>query len=383
MTAPISSDDSLAKAISFLSTDRMTEALSILQRFDIVTWAELDDLITVGVFDPDIQRGMFTNARRNRDNGVPWPCMVPGLDVELRIAISHSFHIADRIGGITALGSMVFEPHVSIDSWRIYRPDILTENAVEGSFAIMAGMPRMGKTSGGGYIMEQDVKVGKVVISNILIRAPVEGYRYVKDAKALFETIGSIPAGTKWRFVLDEGGLVANKKDAMTKRVKELEGLFRVMGKLEGSLLFIEQRPESVPTILQEWSRSRFYAIEPGLMFIDLDGPNLRFRRTVRDFPPTSLPYDTRDVAYFPVNINTAALFASISGANDQKEAIREFMAGRGKPAEEPTEAAPIKPCAWPKCRNTFQTTDGRRRYCEEHISTQRMHPQRHSAGGV
>src|SRR6266480_1312735 len=358
MSERITSDDSIGKAMSLLATDRMTEALSILRRLDMMTWEELDDLLTVGVFDVDTQRGLFENSRKNRNQGVPWPAMVPGLDVQLRIAVSHSFHIADRLG-ITSLGSMVFEPHQDIDSFLLYRPSILTANLVEGAFGTMSGLPRQGKTNAGCIMMEQTVQDGMVAISNVLPKTPSDQYRYVNDAKALFRAVADIPAGTKWRFILDEGGLIANKKDAMTKRVKELEGLFRVIGKLEGSLVFIEQRVESVPTILQEWSRSNFFAVKPGVLFMDLNGPNITLRRTVKDFPRTTLPFDTRDIAYFPVNVNTASLFASISGAADQKEAIREFISSGGKSA--PVESKPLTTLKCSVCGKEFQTNDGRR----------------------
>lgn len=328
----ITDEDNLGKALILNASEKMSDFLNLCARWQTVTWEELDNVITVGVWDPDKQLAMFNevHAARQRKS---MPCLVPGLLTRLRVAVSHSFHVADKIGGVSGVGSMVFDDHRRVRSWHIYNPRILTANFNEGNFGRIAGLPRRGKTNTGCVWMEQWASQGNIAFSNIMPdpEAPIDPrYQYVKDALALFQAVAIIPDGVKWSFILDEGGLMYSKADAATTRNKELDKFVRVIGKLHGNLIIIEQRPESVPTIVQDFATSLFYCESPGIVDIELKGPMLAFRDRVKDFPKTSLPMQTYDIAYFNINVKIVPMLNVLSGKKDVKDALRMFLEESG-----------------------------------------------------
>ena len=320
-------DDSLGKALMLTSTERMHEALDLLDRFPQLTYSDVRNMMTTGVWNKDEQRGMLELIDSERAKGNP-PAQIPNLELELRQAISTSFHVADKMGGITGIGSMVFDRSRGMNDWDIYNPALLTMNYREGQFGRINGMPGMGKTNLACRMMEQWHSEGKVAISNIFPTSPDDRYVYAPSAKALLKAIVATPADVVWHFWLDEGGLVMDKKEAMTRRSRDLEHLFRIIRKLHGNLTFIEQREDSVPTLLFEWSTSLFFCHEPKVVTFDLRGPFKRAKGKVFGFPETKLPYQTYDPAYFKFNINVEKLFETLSGATDPKAAIQRFLVG-------------------------------------------------------
>lgn len=348
------SDVNLGEYVMMESTRRANEALNIFRRWSIVTYDDVEDYITVGVRGADAER-LLKLVREERTKGTPSPAAIPNLDVELRLAIFRTFQTVDMVGGISALGSMVFRRDLGPKSWRIYNPGVLTANYDEGNFGRVSGRPRKGKTNLFCVLMERWAEDGNVVFSNVLpntikglgperLEEPVpwgpdDRCVYVRHAKALFKGIADLGKDERWLFGLDEGGLIYSKPDAATRRAKDLDKLVRVLGKLHGSMVIIEQRPESVPTILQEFSSSSYFCEEPGIVDIELKGPRLEFHERVKDFPRTSLPFDTYDIAYWSLNVNVASIFAALSGTADPKETLRAFM------SKAPVEIANVKNC--------------------------------------
>lgn len=325
----ITDQDNLGKALILNSSEKMAEFLNICRRWRTVTWEELDNIITVGVWDPAQQTAMFNEAHNAKASGSAMPYLMPGFLTRLRVAVSASFHIADKVGGVSGVGSMVFDEQAKMRSWKIYNPRILTANFREGNFGRFAGLPRKGKTNNACVWMEQWAADGNIAFSNILPDpdAPVDPrYQYVRDAMALFLAVSTLPEGVLWTFVHDEGGLMYSKADAATRRAKDLDKFARVIGKLHGNYIIIDQRPESVPTIIQDFATSLFYCEQPGVMDIELRGPNLAFRDRVRDFPKTTLPMQTYDIAFFNINVNIVKMLDALSGSHDVKETMREFL---------------------------------------------------------
>jgi len=321
-------EDSLGKMLILTSTERMNQVLDLLKRFPQLTYEDVIDLITVGVWEREQQKKLFADVMIARDAGIPSPALVPNLEFHLREQISASFHVADKIGGVSGIGSMVFVRENGRNPWEVYNPELLTRNFHEGQFGRISGLPRMGKTNTACRIMEQwAIRSDQIAISNILQTKEDRRYRYARDSHALFEEISRLEAGQRFVFVMDEGGLVYAKIDASTRRAKTLDRLVRIIGKLHGSMILVEQRVESVPTILQEFSTCLFFAERPGIVHIDLRGPALHFKTIVRGFPKTTLPFDTYDIAYFPVDEDeTNGLFEAVSGATDVRGAMKRYL---------------------------------------------------------
>lgn len=339
----ITSDDSIGKATILTAEERMTEALDLIHDLDGWSWQNLEDFITVGVREPQDQRALFAmiaDARAPIPGEVPAnkPSEIRNLDAELRMAVTHSFNAVDHLG-LSALGSMVFKPSMNLRSWHIYNPAILIANFEEGNFGRIGGVPGSGKTNTGCVLIEQWVKAGPnhIAFTNIKPKGAMQYENrqivYVKDAKELFIGISKLLPGETWIMVLDEGGLIYSRPDAATRRAKDLDKLMRIIRKLHGSFIIIEQRVESVPLILQEFSTTVLYCpvklmegSHTARLNIELRGPKLAFRDRVKDFPPTKMPFDTYDIAFWSININVYAMFAAISGTEDANQAIADFI---------------------------------------------------------
>jgi len=356
-------NDSLGQMVMIESTKRMSQALERLRLFKMWSWQDAVDFVTVAVWDVQEQEAFLNLIRASQATGAASPSVgIKNFEDKLRIATAHSFHIADRIGGITGLGTMVFEPNGGLRTWRIYNPSILTANLEErGNFARINGVPGTGKTNTGCVISEHFASLpSHVSIGNVRMLKPDPRFIYAKDARALFESIANLPYDVTWGFTHDEGGLSYSKPDQATRRVKDLDKLMRCVRKLGGSYILIEQREDSVPNIIIEFAKNIFYTEAKGIVSIEMRGPNLAFRDTVKDFPKTTLPFDTDDIAMFDVNVDIQKLFTAISGSGDPKGSLREFLASETKGPKE-------RVCAKPGCGIAFISDDHRVRYCETH----------------
>ncbi len=342
----ITSDDSIGKATILTAEERMTEALDLIHDLDGWSWQNLEDFITVGVREPQDQRALFTmisDARNPIPGEIPAhkPAEVRNIDAELRMAVTHSFNAVDHLG-LSALGSMVFRPSTTIRSWNIYNPTILIANFEEGNFGRISGVPGSGKTNVGCHMILQWVQSNNnhIAFTNIKPKGAQQYVNphiiYVRDAKEFFLGISRLLPDERWIMFLDEGGLIYGRPDAATRRAKDLDKLMRIVRHLHGSFVIIEQRQESVPLILQEFSTTNLYCpiklvegAKSARLNLELRGPKLAFRDRVKDFPPVDLkeiPFDTYDWAFWSVNINVYAMFAAVSGSDDPYGAIGDFV---------------------------------------------------------
>jgi len=320
--------DRLGRMVILESSNRMTQALSRLRRFETWSWQDYDEFITTAVWEENKARYFYGMARKAREKGLASPARILNLDVELRLALSTSFHVVDHASGLTGLGSMVFDVEDGHRSWKLYNPNLLTANYQKrGQFGYINGIPGSGKTNTACVISEYYVRrPNRVAIGNIKMKTPDSRFVFAPDGKTLLRTIANLPYTTEWLFTLDEGGLNYGKPDQSTSRVKDLDKFARVIRKLGGSFNLVEQRPESVPNIITEFARNVFYCERRGVVYIDLRGPYRRFRDTVRGFPKTTLPFDTDDIAMFELKINVERMFDALTNSDDPKRDLRRFL---------------------------------------------------------
>lgn len=360
-------EDSLGKAVMIESTKRMSQALDLLHRFKMWTWQDAYDFVTVAIWNERDQEAFFNMLRASQKGGAPSPALgIKDLDLKLRVSMAQSFHVVDHAGGITGLGSMVFVPNDGYRTWRIYNPSILTANyQTEGNFGRISGVPGTGKTNTGCVISEQWAsEPNHFAIGNIRMKPDVERFLFTKDAKSFLMTIATLPKDAKWLFTLDEAGLIYAKPDQATRRVKDLDKFMRVVRKLKGSINLIEQREDAVPTLIQEFAKNIFYCESKGIVSIEMRGPNLAFRDTVKDFPKTTLPFDTYDIAYFPINVDIQKLLASISGAEEPMKALAQFLEIQDAPVKQYLE----KTCAFAGCGKSLVGMHPNARYCSNNV---------------
>lgn len=364
--------DSLAIGIMLESTKRANLAENKLRQFDSWAWKDYESFITWMAWDDAKQLYFFSIEEQAVAKGANAPKDVaikhgPPLLVELRMAVSASFHVVDHLGGISGLGSMISEPDEGLRSWRIYNPSVLTANYSEnGTIGRFNGELGSGKTSGACVQIEQWLKESDThwVIGNIKMFKPIERYIYVTRASEFLRAVANMPKGAVWIFYMDEGGLNYSKPDQTTKRVRQLDKLMRLIRKFHGSFNLIEQREESVPNLIIEWARNifRFEKGKAHIVHIELRGPELSFRDTVKSFPKTTLPFDTDDPAMFEFDIDIEALHDAISGEENVMASIVEFLDKK----DQESGVAP-KPCAMDGCPNVFMEKDKRIKFCPEH----------------
>lgn len=319
-------EESLGKELMLLSTERMIDFLNMMERFSQLTFEQVIDIITTGVWDREDQRNLLDLIEQARADGLTIPFQIENLSKELRAAVSHSFHIADRVGGVSGVGSMVFQRNRGLPPWRLYNPECLVENFTDGVFGRVSGKPRKGKTNLACVLIEN--RGDLTILSNIRQTESTDAWTFVKSSKGLFQAIVSLPEGRRWLFILDEPAIAGySKADASTRRAKDLDKLSRVIGKLRGNLLLLEQRPAAVPTTIQEFATVFVFCHDKrGVVSFDFKGPELRASFTVQSFPKTVLPYDTRDIAFFNTkDIDLPALLEAVSG-QDPKAAMLAFV---------------------------------------------------------
>lgn len=352
------------------SEKRMNQAISRLRHIKMWSFQDAREFVMAGVWQEE-KAMMFLNLideAEKRQFASPY-LGIKDLEKRLRIAIGTSFHVVDHAGGITGLGSMVFEPDQGKHTWRLYdrnAPSILVANLVtRGNFCRTAGVPGTGKTNLGCILSEEYVKLpNHVAIGNIRMLTPDPRFIYVKDAKGLFQQIASLPVDANWLFTHDEGGLSYSRPDQATRRVKDLDKLMYCVRKLGGSYNLIEQREDSVPKVIMEFAKNIFYCESKGTVSIEMKGPELAFRDTVKDFPKTTLPFDTDDIAMFDINVDVQKIFSYISGSEEPRKALREFMEVEDRPVKDYLE----KVCAFPGCGKSLIGMHPNAKYCSNNI---------------
>ncbi|SRR6266566_1015942 len=349
---------------------RMTQGLERLRHIKMWSFQDAREFVTVAIWRQD-QAELFL-AMLNDAERMEWASPYLGikdLEDKLRLEMMNSFHVVDHAGGITGLGSMVFSPDLGYHTWKLYdrnAPSILVANLVHrGNFCRTAGVPGSGKTNLGCVISEEYVKLpNHFAIGNIRMMKPDPRFIYAKDARSLFVAISNLPDDSFWLFNHDEGGLSYAKPDQATRRVKDLDKLMFCIRKLGGSYNLIEQREDSVPKVIMDFAKNIFYCESRGIVSIEMRGPELAFRDTVKDFPKTSLPFDTNDIAMFDINIDVQRLFSFISGRDDAKQAMKEFLNIEDQPKKEYLE----KVCAFPGCGRSLVGMHPNARYCSNNV---------------
>lgn len=322
-------DSGINKERMLLATERMMDFQDLVERWPSLKWEDVERIVLVGVSNAAEQQRMLAAMVKEQGRGVPAPSGIRNFREELMLAVAATFRSVDRMG-ISALGAMVFKPRIAPE-WDDYRPSILIDNFFEGQFGRIGGNPRMGKTALACYMIELWLLTSPTneAFGNIVIKDPPARYTYVRNCRQLLLGIANMPEGSLGLFFLDEGAVAGfAKQDAATRRAKDVSRLLRVIGKLHFSMVYIDQVVEAVPTIIQTFSTCRYFCHAPGVVSIDLDGPKKWFHTKVRQIPLTKLKFDSRDLTKFNVaDVALDALFETLGGATDPKEAIRSLLA--------------------------------------------------------
>ena len=310
---------------SDIASKRMNQFLNLMDRFDSLEWKTIRNIVTTGIWDKREQTRLFLLIEDSKLKNKQ-PKDVNGLETSLRAAVPASFHIAERIGGLSGIGSMVFEPEETSDDYKLCNPDLLILNIDEGSFARISGPPRKGKTNTACVMIERWIKTGMLCFTNIYLKKKIEGITYVNDARGLLTAIANSNKG--FLFVYDEGQASGySTQTATSLESRYTDNLFRVIGKMMGNVIYIDQIEMKTPNVIKEWAMTKATMTQDkGVIFIDLYDPN-KFHKLVKNFPKTDLSFVTRDIASFDMNVNVERMFQLVSGKPDEaKQIMLKFL---------------------------------------------------------
>lgn len=323
--------EAVAKMKVLESEKRMAEAIDNLRRFRTLSLEEMADFVMAYVPTSSIKETMLTNIiQAKSDGGMLDPQDYVTLELQLRMLIPQKFEVMDSL---SALGSTRVPPEMyGYETWHYVNPNILVANFGERCFGYIAGNPNMGKTNIGCLILEEWAKLGKLTIGNIgMTKEPGIDYHHVSKISALLR-LGAEAAlrGEPWIFIGDEGGLWYLRAEAMRRENRGQDKLARILGKLGGNLVIIEQREGSVPTTIEEFSRNAYYCPNVGKVWLNFEGPKAKVRKKLKDVPRTKLPYDPQDIAYLHYDVDVDKLFQTVSHAEGsstrQARMILEFL---------------------------------------------------------
>jgi len=315
--------------VAMIARERSLQFQSFMTRWRFGSWDDVLSIINTCIWNPKVQATLMAAARKALQLGIlPYEC--EGLDWGLRQAVADTFKTVDPSSGISGVASMVVGlSGTDIPTWRVFNPDILIERFVhDGGFGLCNGSPRAGKTNSMVVLIECFIKYGGVVISNI---RPIgdAAWTYARSLTQLLQAYMLIDGDKQVLFVLDEGGLILDRKEAMAKRVREMEHFFRIAAKLRIGFIMIEQREQSVPKILEDWTTFRLFAHHPGIISLELKNEGgVYFNQRIRGFPKAE-HYDTRDIAWFKVDVNIAKLLEHLSetaSSSTHKAEIKAFL---------------------------------------------------------
>jgi len=316
--------------------ERMENGLAWFRRWDTLSWLDVEEFIGACVRNAQDQDTLLAYIRDEASNGTPTPAAAEGLKDKLRKSFRRSF----ETDALSAMGAIVVPHQEHMFSWKVFETDPLAANYGEGEFGRISGPPRKGKTNTACVIMDRWIARGNLAFSNIKNLDGVPGHVYTETGKTLIRAaIAASRAKQRWLWVMDEGAIAGwTNQEWMTRRSRDLNKFIRVVGKLRGNLVMVEQDPRAVPRLIVDWARNTYYCSSEGYVSIDLRGPHLVWRQDVRDFPKTRLPYDSRDIAAFRVDVDVDEMFQAIAGAGDQLAAMLEYI---DRPAKAKREGSP------------------------------------------
>lgn len=329
-------------SLARIAEEKMAQFLKLMDRWETVDWKTVKHINTTAVWEHKEKDEIFEIIRKNTDPlNYKRPADVDGLEYRLLRVVPRTFLMAEKYTGATGIGSMIFETSSISDDYEYYDKDLPIKGYNEGNFGRLSGPPRQGKTNFACVQIERWTDKKRVYLTNIAKKEETNVFIHCKDARSLFENLCTIQRQTKVIFGYDEAGLTDSKAHASTLHARYMNDLYRVWGKFWGNALYIDQLYTKCPEFIESVATNIYHAIQPGTIYFELSG-DYEFRRALTNFPKTTLPYDTRDLAYFDSRtLNVEAMFASISGITNEKErfdAMRDFLKS---PASYPKNTAP------------------------------------------
>lgn len=338
--------DDIEKLRILTAENRFREGLRWLSDFERVDWNEVRDFVSSYVLPgpepdyPEYRAFMLIAKEGERIHKKPFE--YPDLADQLRFEMSRKFSALDSL---SVLGAIVTpNDQGNAMPWSMLSPNyFLLPFENEGGFLTITGKPRTGKTCIACLIAEYwgTKYPGAEVLTNIPLKHECPGIRQVSTmTELLYGIADALEMERRWLWEFDEAGLAWLKTDAIKTGPRGLDKFSRIVPKLGGSLIVIEQRIEGISTTISDFTMSHIYCERPGFALADLPS----HKTAIRAIPkPKVFLYRPGETGYFEVDINMdkfleAFKFVADAGAKTQAERIRDFLKEEARLKEKPRD---------------------------------------------
>lgn len=223
----------------------------------------------------------------------------------------------------------------SADSFIDRSEHFFLKNLKPFGYMTFTGDPGTGKTDTACSFMELCLRDPEFrVATNIWMKDgqyPENVQRVTKLSEAIVTCIDNqLRHGAITNLILDELPQVFNRKRATSGKYVNMEKMLLLLRKAGGNFLGIIQRPEDVPSVVESFSHVSIFKVEKDKMIFKRN----RETYVIKHVPGTKLPFDTKDMASFIMDIDMDELHEYVSNLDKQTNqllAIRDYLDARGK----------------------------------------------------
>jgi hypothetical protein len=341
----------------------------MLRNFKTATWDECRTFVRSFLPPGDEMLRLFQDFRHwESRNMEPWQVTeTPSGNLEDDLSVGMA-QFRSTLDSLSLVGSTIRpQGYTESLSWNILSPDFFlepfTERNTSGGFLTITGPPRRGKSGVACLYAQMWLREfpETEVLTNVPLEKMTDHVRPVTEIYGLLQAVGdALIAKRRWLWTYDEPSLSGwMKSDAQSGRSKNLERFARIIPKLGGSFIYIEQRKEGVPTTISDFAQAHIHCSNPGSVFADLPGK----RGPINHVPkPHTITYRTGEAGYFEIppdfpwdNLFKALRFdpktntIEASDEGTQGERIQKFLAEIESDQERPTFDAVCLKCghAW------------------------------------
>ena len=191
-----------------------------------------------------------------------------------------------------------------------------------GVITLITGNLGTGKTDFAMTLADVARRRGYYILTNVVLLRDVE---HIKTVTKASELLSELAKEKRYVTILDEAALFANSKDIQGKENKRLVKLLMMIRKLGSSVIFINQRDMETIKTIRHLTVYEFKKVSKKEVLVF--GPWGPSELYIYNVPRTNIPFDTRSIAFFEMDVDVEALFSELANMNYKKamERLREI----------------------------------------------------------
>lgn len=259
-----------------------------------------------------------------------------GFRQEFKISTMKQFRMliySDLYDTLSRLGNL--DPFVKMpgitDRFDDKSPEFFLRQFKEWGFGVITGRPNAGKSNFACTLIEMGLGMGFKIATNIKIdNAPENVFFTTSFTKLLLHCVTNFLNGHRTLIFMDEVPQFFTRKRSTSDKYLSFEKILFLLRKMGGNLISIVQRPADVPSVLQDFSQTRFQKIEKSVVMIEKEmRPGFMKIYVLNNVPGTKLEYQTYHSASFQIDLDIETLqnyLASIEDDENQLETIKDYL---------------------------------------------------------